>query len=326
VKESDIRKKEAFDRYLELLEEDTLRLFDPSQFEHMLCPACGADSPSPQFEKMGFQYVTCDECNTLYADPRPGLDDLVSFYADSPSTTYWVNEFFMPVAEKRRELIFRPRAEHICESIDLDSDSVVGDIGAGFGIFLEEMAAVSDVSNLIAIEPSVEQADICRSKGLDVHACALEELEGRDGQFDLLTAFELFEHLHDPLTFLTYALQLLKPGGRLLMTTLNGEGFDISVLWEDSKAVSPPGHLNFCNPTSIVRLLERAGFEVEEVATPGRLDWDIVERSAEDGVDIGRLWTVFAERASDEAKAQLQEWIAEHRMSSHMRVVARRPR
>ena len=66
------------------------------------------------------------------------------------------------------------------------------------------------------------------------------------------------------------------------MTTLNGLGFDIQQLWEQSKSISPPHHLNFYNTKSISLLLESSGFEIVEIATPGKLDWDIVEGMIKD--------------------------------------------
>ena len=61
------------------------------------------------------------------------------------------------------------------------------------------------------------------------------------------------------------------------MTTLNGRGFDILLLWNKSKSIAPPLHLNFFNPGSIRILLEKIGFQILEISTPGKLDWDIVE-------------------------------------------------
>lgn len=325
MKESEIRNREAFSRYLELLAEDTERFFDPATFEPAACPACAATACAHEFVKTGFTYVTCDVCHTLYCNPRPRFEDLIGFYADSPSTSYWVSDFFMPVAEARRVKIFRPRAEYVAQALPELATGCVGDIGAGFGIFLEEMRAVSPEAEAVAIEPSVEQAGICSGKGLEVFPCALEEVDGADGRFDLLTAFELMEHLHDTETFMTRVGELLKPGGHFLFTTLNGRGYDIALLWAASRSVSPPGHINFLNPESARLLLDRFGFEVVEIATPGKLDVDIVEGAIESGEgDPGRFIRFVAEDASPEAKAALQDWIAENRFSSHMRVLARK--
>jgi SAM-dependent methyltransferase len=150
-------------------------------------------------------------------------------------------------------------------------------------------------------------------------------MAGYESRFDLLTAFELIEHLSDPLRFLRCVSRLLKPGGWFFMTTLNGQGFDIQVLWNRAKSVTPPHHLNFLNPTSLERLLSNSGLHVDEIDTPGKLDWDIVEGAIQhDGADPGRFWTLLSKKASPMAKREFQEWLSRNGLSSHMRAVARK--
>jgi SAM-dependent methyltransferase len=327
VKEEDIRKREVFNKYLELARQDAEKLFsDKTLFLEIPCPACGTSAQEPVIVKNGFVYCQCSGCDTLFVNPRPPVDGLRKFYAASTSARYWVNEFFRPVAEIRREKIFKPRAEYITSRFTGINEGVIGDIGAGFGIFLEEMQTVWPGCSLIAIEPSHEMAAICRSKGIEVIEKSLEDVDGLGTRFDLLTAFELFEHLHEPKMFLKKIHGLLKPGGFLFFTTLNGLGFDIQVLWRDSKSLSPPHHLNFFNPRSLSLLLRSTGFRVVECSTPGQLDWDIVESAfLNEGTEIGRLWQTFARYGSAEAKGRLQRWIQEANLSSHMRVIAQRP-
>ena len=169
-------------------------------------------------------------------------------------------------------------------------------------------------------------AAILREKKIPVLEQMLEDVAADDAEFSLLIAFELFEHLHDPAAFLHRVNELLRPGGYLYMTTLNGQGFDIQILWEGSKSVSPPHHLNFCNPRSMALLLERVGFEVLEVSTPGELDWDIIEGGWRAGEsDPGRIFRTMATHATPDAKHTLQQWIRDNGFSSHMRAVARKP-
>ncbi len=327
MKEEEIRQRSVLNRYLELVAEDVRTIFkDRSLFRPVGCPACGGRGHRAQFEKLGFSYVLCRDCGTLFVNPRPPADLLMDYYTKSKSASFWVNDFFKPVAEARREKIFRPRAEFVRDEFTQISEGVIGDIGAGFGIFLEELGKFWPAVKLAAIEPSGEMADICREKSLEVIPCGIEEVTGRDRSFDLLTSFELLEHLHTPADGLKKAHELLKPGGCLLLTTLNGEGFDIQILWEKSKNVTPPHHLNFFNPGSLALLLEKCGFIVEKVDTPGQLDWDIVEGMyRNENIDPGRLWRTFAERATPAAKESLQAWITASGFSSHMRAVARKP-
>lgn len=326
MKEDEIRKRDVLNRYLELVQMDAEIIFrDKSTFQMICCPACGNDHHEPQFEKTGFHYVQCSKCDTLFVNPRPTYENLMQIYTDSPSTKFWVEEFFLPMAEARREKIFKPRAQYITEQFPMLRTGIIGDIGAGFGIFSEELKKIWPDANITAIEPSVDMAGICRDKGLAVLQSSMEDIDPLSHKFDLLTAFELFEHLHDPLVFAGKAYELLKPSGYLYLTTLNGLGFDIQLLWERSKSVTPPHHLNFFNPQSIGLMLQKTGFTLIEVSTPGQLDWDIVEGGyCQEALNPGRFFSTVSKYGSTQAKKDLQFWIKNNNFSSHMRVVAQK--
>ena len=189
-------------------------------------------------------------------------------------------------------------------------------------MFLEEMQNISKSKYLYAIEPSKEMAEICRNKGLRVIENPIESVSSQEYQFDLLTSFELLEHLFDPYSFILSVFSLLKPGGHFVLTTPNGLGFDIANLWEKSKTIFPPHHLNFFNPSSLHKLFSRAGFQEIEVTTPGKLDWEIVEKAVE---DAPRFFSYLSKYGSPDAKRELQSWITKYNFSSHMHVVARKP-
>ena len=325
MKEHEIRNRDAHNKYLELVRRDSEELIKTGTFLESPCPACGCSRSTQQFRKDQFTYVGCDECETIYVNPRPDAQSLGLVYKESESTRFWVNDFFLPVAEARRQKIFRPRAEFIAQSFPENVRGRVADVGAGFGFFLEELRTSWPHAEFTAIEPSVEMAAICRAKGLNVVEAFAESLDPKLHQFDLITCFELFEHLHDPWTFLRRMHALLAPNGLIFMTTLNGLGFDIQVLWSASKAVSPPHHLNFANPHAMKILLERSGFIPVEISTPGQLDWDIVESSTvAEHAEPGRFFQSVIKHGSPEAKRSLQEWIRNNNFSSHMRVVARK--
>jgi SAM-dependent methyltransferase len=325
MKEEDIRKRSVLNRYLELVAEDSARLFqDRSKFLEIDCPACSGSELSQQFEKTGFNYMQCSSCETLFVNPRPANQELMKIYIDSPSTSFWIRDFFLPTAEARREKIFKPRAQYITGRFPEVKSGRSADIGAGFGLFLDEMKALWPETDLVAIEPSTDMAKICRDKGLSVLEATLEDIDP-SVKFDLMTSFELFEHLHDPSGFVETVYNHLNPGGYFFLTTLNGLGFDIQLLWERSKSIYAPHHLNFFNPHSIEILLKQKGFEIIEIDTPGQLDWDIIEGAYhEEDIDPGRFFRTVSRYGSDMAKYDLQQWIRVNKFSSHMRVVAKR--
>jgi hypothetical protein len=110
-----------------------------------------------------------------------------------------------------------------------------------------------------------------------------------------------------------------------LIELVQGEGFDIQVLWEKSQSIYPPCHINFFNPDSLSIVLRSVGLAVEELDTPGKLDWDIVERRMpETDIEAGKFWRLLAQKGSDRCKADLQRWISEHKFSSHLWALARK--
>jgi len=321
MKESEIRPKELFQKYLRLSAADTETYFISSQREYLPCPACGNESFHPAFEKLGFAYTVCRSCQTLYQNPRPPLEEFSRFYRESPSARYWAKEFFPAVAEIRREKLFKPKVmelARLCQNENF-KPAVVADIGAGFGLFLEEWHNLFPDTRTIAIEPNLEMADLCRDKKLEVLECLAEQASSLYGHVDLVVALEVIEHVHDPLVFCNSLNHLLRAGGRLLLTGLSVDGFDIQVLWEHAKSISPPHHINFMSIQGFKQLLKRAGFSKVDIFTPGKLDVDIVKNTMEERPDAlnDQRFIRNLLKLDEKALKEFQQFLSKHRLSSH---------
>ena len=114
----------------------------------------------------------------------------------------------------------------------------------------------------------------------------------------------------------------MNSGDFFIFTTLSGIGLDIKGLWEDSKSISPPHHLNFLNPISIKILAKSVGFETIKVSTPGKLDVDIMFNSKDTITD--RFWNRFISLASDDDKSIMQKALEKTCFSSHIMAVCRK--
>lgn len=325
MKEAEIRPQSIFDEYLRLARKDTVDYFSGVEKLPFPCPACGGDG-EPAFAKNGFDYASCPGCRTLYVSPRPREEAFTRYYTESPSSKYWATTFYKETADARREKIWKPKASLIAELLAPHglTDRHVLDIGGGYGIFAEEMKTHGPKS-VVIIEPAPHLAKICREKGFGVIQKFLEQVvpaDLPDGK-KAFVSFELFEHLYSPKEFLVRLFSLMQPGDLFIFTTLSGLGVDIQVLWEKSKSVSPPHHLNFFNPESAELLLKRVGFEVLRRDTPGKLDLDIMANSVGDVED--RFWKNFLALADEATKARWQALISETGWSSHMMIAARKP-
>ncbi len=328
MKEHDIRPKDLFDRYLELAKRDSESLLGrKAGFERVDCPGCGVRDPEPGLVKDGYAYSTCRACGSLYLDPRPTPAQLAEFYATAASVEFWSTDFYAKTEEARRERLFKPRAAMTAElagRLGLPADASLCDVGAGYGIFLEEARAAGRFKTLVGVEPAKALAETCRRKGFTTIEKTVEAVAPGEAAVDLATCFEVIEHAHAPVEFLKASRRLLKPGGRLLATTLVCTGFDIAVLWERSRSVHPPHHINLLSVEGIRRLFARAGLEIETLETPGRLDVDIVRNAAKDDPSLPLprfVKTLLA--ADDAARAAFQDLLARNLLSSHVRVVAR---
>ena len=198
------------------------------------------------------------------------------------------------------------------------------DIGGGSGLFAEVMRDLSGQTPIV-IEPGPHLAAVCREKSISVVEKFLEQVESGDlpSGPKAFVSFELFEHLHDPVVFLEQLKYLMVSGDLLIFTTLSGGGVDIQVLWEESKSVTPPHHLNFLNPRAVEILVERLGLETLEITIPGKLDIDILANNQDAIKD--RFWKTFVAKATEVEKIQWQQMISSSGWSSLLMVVCRKP-
>jgi hypothetical protein len=323
MKEKEIRPSKIFDQYLSLAKDDSYTYFSGVKSVLGDCPACLSQS-SLAFEKHGFTYHQCEECLTLFVNPRPIAAAFIKYYTESPSAKFWASTFYRQTASARREKLWRPKARQILSTLERYSaaNHQIIDIGGGFGLFAEEIKSISE-SQPIIIEPGPDLAKACRERSLCVIEKFLEEVQNDDLPVGpkAFVSFELFEHLHDPTYFLKHLSGLMSSGDLFIFTTLSGLGVDIQTLWDNSKSVSPPYHLNFFNPHAVRILLERLDFIVLEVSTPGKLDIDIMINNC--SLIKDRFWKNLIKSATEEEKIDWQDFISAKGMSSHMMTVCK---
>jgi len=329
MKEHEIRPKELFNAYLTVAKKDIGIFFsDQSQYIEINCPACDSSRSTHSFNKHGMSYRTCVSCESLYMSPRPTRAMIDRFYKESESSKFWAERFFPETAEPRRAQIFRPRAEEISElikKIGIPSPRIAADIGAGYGLFLEELESLGSFDDIVAIEPGTQLAKTCKARGFRVIEKPVEDVLPSELKASLMTSFEVLEHLFAPVEFLETIRQLMIPGGLFIFTTLTSSGWDIQTLWEKSKSVSPPHHINLLSIEGITKMVERAGWEVVDICTPGKIDVDIVANMLKEdpNLEIPRFAEYLLKNRDTEAWDAFQTFLQNNRLSSHVRVVAR---
>lgn len=297
------------------------------QFKTVGCPACGSKKSILKYRKYLMTYYQCQKCQTVYTNPRPTDAILERFYKQSKFYKYW-NDVIFPASEKvRRKNIFKPRVDkilYLCKKYSILTNSLI-DVGAGFGTFLVELKSRKKFKHLTGIEPTSDLARTCREKGLSIIEKTIEEIPANTISANVVTAFEVIEHLYSPKDFLLSCNKILKKGGLLVISCPNIQGFDIQVLGTKSDTIDVE-HLNYFNPHSLSSLLENCGFSVIEKQTPGLLDADLVRNKILSGTfktSDPLLKTILIDKW-EKVGQSFQEFLQKNLLSSHMVLVARR--
>lgn len=329
IKESDIRPIKLVKEQQKYISADRERLLQfQDEFVFVNCPACGLNLSIEHFIKNGLNYVLCTNCGTIYINPRPTPKILEYCLSNSDVYAYW-NQYMFPQSEtKRREFIFKPRAQkvaEICMKVGIQGGTLV-EVGAGFGIFCEEIKKYNIFNRVIAIEPTLDLANTCRLKGIEVINSPVEKVQLEKESVDIIINFEVIEHLFSPLNFINLCSDLLKPNGIILLTCPNGEGFEPLMLKEKADTFDHE-HLNYFNPSSIKHLFLSLNFEIIEISTPGKLDVDIVHNKILSGdfdISSNEFFNYIFMRKFESLKDNLQLFLSDNNISTHMLIVAKK--
>jgi 2-polyprenyl-6-hydroxyphenyl methylase/3-demethylubiquinone-9 3-methyltransferase len=167
------------------------------------------------------------------------------------------------------------------EYIDRQSGGLAGktvvDIGCGGGLLSEAMAARG--ARVTGIDLAEQSLDVARlhlhESGLEVdyRQVAAEDFADEKPQaFDVVTCLEMLEHVPDPASIVAAAARLLKPGGTLVLSTLNRhpKAFALAIVGaEYLLGMLPRGtheYARFIKPSELARFARRAGLVVSDVS------------------------------------------------------------
>lgn len=303
-------------------------LAQKSDFVIIACPACLSKQYQFIFDKKGFQYVKCQKCELVYNNPRPNEEMLEAYYTENPLYRYWNEKIFSETEQVRRDKIFKPRVDmliEVCKEKDIHPGKLL-EIGAGYGTFCLELQSRNIFNSIIAIEPAEELAHTCVKRGLETLHSPYEKIDPENIKADVIVSFEVIEHLYDPANFIDFCFYALNSKGILTLSFPNMDGFDAMLLREKSGSVGGE-HINMFNQKSITSILERFGFNLLFIKTPGKLDAELVRNAVLQGeYDISNqpFLQEALIRQSKKLGRPFQTFISENGLSSHMVVVAQK--
>lgn len=141
------------------------------------------------------------------------------------------------------------------------------DVGSGSGFFLD--VAKERGWEVHGTEYDHAMVASSAARGFHMQTGPLDPLNYEPGSFDVITSFEVLEHLVTPQLELSHFHQLLRPGGILYLTTPNFNAMSRRIAGAAWTIVNYPEHLNYYTSTTMRTALRGAGFQERRIWTTG---------------------------------------------------------
>lgn len=220
------------------------------------CPVCGSRALSRRAVLHGLPLLSCPACghDCLWT---VGVD-LSAFY-----DTHYAGFRQDPVFARRvREVLAKDLAAL------LPARARVLDVGCGNGEFLD--AARELGHQVFGLDFSPAAAEACAARGIEAAAGDFLTFDfGARAPFDLITLWDVCEHLDRPLAFMARARELLSPGGWLALKVPCFPPRAIEMVTRVPRIagalLGSPSHVQYFRPETLTHLLRRAGYRLIQV-------------------------------------------------------------
>lgn len=219
----------------------------------VVCPACGGRANSMVESCNGYEILACRECGLSFCDPMTA----------GAEPFYRTHITYRPVNASRLRMsttAVKNRANRKLFALVPPNGRML-DIGCGIGSLVRYALDMGlDAYGIDFNTESIETGRSALNLNERLVAGNLLDLEthfSQTGTFDLVTLFEVVEHVSDPVALIRSAARQLKDGGLLALTCPNEDR------WQPTGRIFvdyPPHHLTRWRPATLRRFLETQGF------------------------------------------------------------------
>lgn len=221
-----------------------------------LCAVCDSSHSRLLFEKAGYAIMRCARCGFKYAEFSGSHD----FYRDFYTKEYFENGhnkygYADYLGDESNHLRINGKRARFVEQF-VQGGRIL-DIGCAAGFFLDCLGPSWDK---YGCEPSTAMAELAREKyGDRITAASSEEYESHHS-FDVITAWDVIEHVIDLDSFMHNIRALLKEDGYFFLSTPDAISPAAVILGKRWYHYIPPSHLQYFGFFTITRFLKKHGF------------------------------------------------------------------
>ena len=216
-------------------------------------PAARVSQAQPARARRWYAFVDCAECGFRFVHPAPDREELDAWYRTHFSASYGG---YMRAGDIKREH-FRARLDEIEPYVAAPGRLL--DVGCAAGYLLEVAQDGWDVQG-VELNPLCESSLPPSLRGRVAYT-ALDQAK-LDGQFDLITLFDVLEHSPDPRAELAAAVRWLAPDGWLAVQVPCIDSAGARFFGRRWYHYAPPAHLAYFSRATLGRLADSLGLEV----------------------------------------------------------------
>jgi 2-polyprenyl-3-methyl-5-hydroxy-6-metoxy-1,4-benzoquinol methylase len=221
-----------------------------------LCPVCGQAGAREwlrapdRFHGRREQYrlARCQACSLVWLSNPPQPSDMRLHYTDAYHKLISAAGQNSPHRWRDRKAAFAPYKQ----------SGALLDLGCSSGAFLESLKGDSWL--LFGIEMSVEEAKTAEARsGASVFVGDIPEAPFGSESFDVITCFDVLEHVYDPRRVMAKVQEWLKPGGIFYVLVPNIDSAEARVFRSYWHGLELPRHLSHFSPASLGNLARSVG-------------------------------------------------------------------
>lgn len=240
------------------------------RLESVSCPNC--KDHNDEFVLVGrdrihniegeFTVLRCKNCGLERTNPRPTQETIGVYYPAS----------YAPYHSKKLKSNFLITLikKTLSKILFLD-DKVLPkirpgrmlEVGCSSGVYMEHARNLGWIVD--GIEFSEEASRIARLKGFDVQTCALEQANSPASKYNMIVAWMVVEHLHQPIESLKKLRQWIDSNGMLVGSVPSSKSLAKTLFNESCYDLHLPNHLYHFNPKTLELTLSNSGWKLERI-------------------------------------------------------------
>ena len=149
----------------------------------------------------------------------------------------------------------------------IGQEKIIIDVGCGEGITLEKLIHKFPDRQIVGIDYSPENVEVCKEHQLAAQVGNVYQLDFKDASVDCCLFMEVIEHLPDPLEALREIHRIIRKEGLLLLVFPNDLPFKIARLacLKFREAFTPSGHVKQWTPGEMQKAVESIGFAIVDL-------------------------------------------------------------